>query len=78
VTVMQSYKLYHVLKDNGVTTQFIAYPVPGHSPTDPVRQRDVDRRWGFPQQEREHGRSSTPGTLYMLSNEGSSPDIAFG
>lgn len=45
VTVTQSYKLYHVLKDNGVTTQFIAYPVGGHSPTDPVRQRDIDRRW---------------------------------
>ncbi len=45
VTVTQSYKLYHVLKDNGVTTQFIAYPIPGHSPVDPVRQRDVDRRW---------------------------------
>jgi len=34
-----------VLKDNGVTTQFIAYPISGHSPGDPVRQRDVDRRW---------------------------------
>jgi dipeptidyl aminopeptidase/acylaminoacyl peptidase len=45
VTVTQSYKLYHVLKDNGVTTQFFAYPIPGHSPADPVRQRDVDRRW---------------------------------
>jgi dipeptidyl aminopeptidase/acylaminoacyl peptidase len=45
VTVTQSYKLYHVLKDNGVTTKFIAYPVPGHSPADPVRQRDIDRRW---------------------------------
>jgi dipeptidyl aminopeptidase/acylaminoacyl peptidase len=45
VTVTQSYKLYHLLKDNGVTTQFFAYPVRGHSPVDPVRQRDVDRRW---------------------------------
>ena len=45
VTVTQSYKLYHVLKDNGVTTRFFAYPVGGHSPVDPVRQRDVDRRW---------------------------------
>ncbi|MDQ6699528.1 MAG: S9 family peptidase [Acidobacteriota bacterium] len=45
VTVTQSYKLYHLLKDNGVTTQFIAYPVPGHSPAVPVRQRDIDRRW---------------------------------
>ena len=45
VTVTQSYKLYHVLRDNGVTTKFIAYPVHGHSPTDPVRLRDIDRRW---------------------------------
>ena len=45
VTMTQSYKLYHVLKDNGVETQFIAYPVGGHSPADPVRMRDVDRRW---------------------------------
>ena len=45
VTVTQSYKLYNVLRDNGVTTQFIAYPLPGHSPADPVHSRDVDRRW---------------------------------
>jgi dipeptidyl aminopeptidase/acylaminoacyl peptidase len=45
VTVTQSYKLYHALKDNGVTTKFIAYPMGGHNATDPVRQRDVDRRW---------------------------------
>lgn len=45
VTVTQSYKLFRVLKDNGVTTRFFAYPIGGHSPTDPVRQRDVDRRW---------------------------------
>ena len=45
VTITQSYKLYHALKDNGVPTQFFAYPIPGHSPADPVRQRDVDRRW---------------------------------
>jgi dipeptidyl aminopeptidase/acylaminoacyl peptidase len=45
VTITQSYKLYHALKDNGVETRFFAYPIPGHSPTDPVRQRDVDRKW---------------------------------
>jgi dipeptidyl aminopeptidase/acylaminoacyl peptidase len=45
VTVTQSYKLYRVLKDNGVATQFIAYPIGGHSPSDPVRLRDIDRRW---------------------------------
>jgi dipeptidyl aminopeptidase/acylaminoacyl peptidase len=45
VTVTQSYKLYHALKDNGVQVQFIAYPIPGHFPADPVHQRDVFRRW---------------------------------
>lgn len=45
VPITQSYQLYHALKDNGVTVKFIAYPVPGHFPGDPVRSRDVDRRW---------------------------------
>ena len=45
VPITQSYKLYHALRDNGVETKFIAYPLGGHSPTDPVHQRDVDRRW---------------------------------
>jgi dipeptidyl aminopeptidase/acylaminoacyl peptidase len=45
VTVSQSYKLYHALKDNGVEVQFIAYPVSGHFPPDPVHRRDVRRRW---------------------------------
>lgn len=45
VTPTQSYKLYHALKDNGVPTKFIAYPIYGHNAADPVRQRDVQRRW---------------------------------
>lgn len=45
VTVTQGYKLYHALKDNSVETKFIAYPIPGHNAGDPVRQRDVQRRW---------------------------------
>lgn len=45
VPITQSYRLYHALRDNGVPVQFIGYPLPGHSPTDPVHQRDVDRRW---------------------------------
>jgi len=45
VPITQSYLMYHALKDNGVTVQFFAYPVPGHSPGDPVRQPDVYRRW---------------------------------
>jgi dipeptidyl aminopeptidase/acylaminoacyl peptidase len=45
VTITQGYELYHALKDRGVETEFYAYPVGGHSPVDPVRARDVNRRW---------------------------------
>ncbi len=45
VTTTQAYKLFHALKDNNVPVKFIAYPVPGHSPADPIRYRDVWRRW---------------------------------
>lgn len=45
VPIPQAYKLYHALHDNGVPVKFIAYPVSGHSPADPIRARDVWRRW---------------------------------
>lgn len=45
VPITQSYRLYHALRDRGVKTKFIGYPVSGHSPTDPVHQRDVTRRY---------------------------------
>jgi len=45
VPTAQSYKLYHALRDNDVPVQFIAYPVSGHFPRDPVRREDVFRRW---------------------------------
>ena len=45
VTTTQAYKFYHALKDNEIPVSFIAYPVPGHSPADPIRARDVWRRW---------------------------------
>jgi dipeptidyl aminopeptidase/acylaminoacyl peptidase len=45
VPVAQSYELYHALKDNGVPVKFVAYPVSGHFPNDPVRVTDVYRRW---------------------------------
>lgn len=45
VPITQSYRFYHALRDNGVPTKFIGYPVYGHSPTDPVHQRDVMRRY---------------------------------
>src|SRR5579859_1400930 len=45
VPIVQSYEMYHALKDNGVTTQFFAYPGRGHFPSDPVRVEDVLTRW---------------------------------
>lgn len=45
VPISQSYEMYHALKDNGVTTQFFAYPVAGHFPGDPVHREDVMTRW---------------------------------
>jgi dipeptidyl aminopeptidase/acylaminoacyl peptidase len=45
VTITQGYSLYHALKDNGVPVKFVAYPVAGHFPGDPVRAMDVFRRW---------------------------------
>ncbi len=45
VTTTQAYKLYHALSDNHVTVKFVAYPVPGHFPSDPVRTVDIWKRW---------------------------------
>lgn len=45
VTVSQSFKLFSNLKDNGVKTEFIAYPMPGHFPGDPIHRKDVYERW---------------------------------
>jgi dipeptidyl aminopeptidase/acylaminoacyl peptidase len=45
VTITQGYSLFHALKDNGVPVKFLAFPVAGHFPGDPVRQMDVYRHW---------------------------------
>ena len=45
VTVPQAYKLRRALLDNGVPVTFFAYPIPGHNPIDPIRDRDRWRRW---------------------------------
>ncbi|HKO55627.1 MAG TPA: S9 family peptidase, partial [Thermoanaerobaculia bacterium] len=45
VPVTQSYQMYRALRDNGVPTKFIAYPVSGHSPEDPLRQLDIEKRY---------------------------------
>jgi len=46
VPITESYKLYHALDDHDVPVEFIAYPIPGHFPRDPVHVKDVYRRWG--------------------------------
>ena len=45
VTITNSFKMFHALRDNGVPVQFVAYPVHGHFPADPVRSEDVGKRW---------------------------------
>ena len=45
VPIMQSFAMYRALRDNGVPVKFIAYPVSGHSPEDPVHGADVERRY---------------------------------
>ena len=45
VPITEGYSLFHALKDNGVPVKFIAIPVAGHFPGDPVRQMDVYRQW---------------------------------
>lgn len=45
VPITNSYDLYHALADRGTPVQFIAYPVSGNYPADPVQQLDVLRRW---------------------------------
>jgi dipeptidyl aminopeptidase/acylaminoacyl peptidase len=45
VPITESYKLYRALDDQNVPVKFVAYPIPGHFPADPVHRRDVYRRW---------------------------------
>ena len=45
VPITNGYALYHALKDEGVPVKFIAIPVSGHEPSDPVRESDLFRVW---------------------------------
>ena len=45
VPIINSYEMYHALRDNGVNTEFYAYPVDTHFPGDIVRRTDVYKRW---------------------------------
>jgi dipeptidyl aminopeptidase/acylaminoacyl peptidase len=45
VPIVESYEMYHALRDNGVPVQFYAYPTSGHLPQGPVRLADAYERW---------------------------------
>lgn len=45
VPIVNSYEMYHALRDNGVHTEFFTYPADTHFPGDIVRTTDVYRRW---------------------------------
>ncbi len=45
VPIVNSYEMYHALKDNGVNTEFYVYPADTHFPEDIVRTTDVYKRW---------------------------------
>ena len=43
VPISQSYTYFRVLQDNGVESKFIAFPIAGHNPTDPIRFKELNR-----------------------------------
>ena len=45
VPLVNSYEMYHALKDNGVHVEFYAYPANTHFPGDIVRTSDIFKRW---------------------------------
>jgi dipeptidyl aminopeptidase/acylaminoacyl peptidase len=45
VPIVNNLEWYHALRDNGVETEFWAYPADTHFPGDIVRQTDIYRRW---------------------------------
>lgn len=45
VPIVNSYEMYHALRDNGVHVKFYAYPANSHFPHDIVRTTDIYRRW---------------------------------
>lgn len=45
VSITNSFEFFHALRDNGRPVKFIAFPVVGHFPPDPVHQMQVYRDW---------------------------------
>ncbi len=45
VPIVNSYEMFHALRDNGVPVEFYVYPANTHFPHDIVRTTDIYRRW---------------------------------
>lgn len=43
VPISQSYTYFRALQDNGIESKFIAFPITGHIPTDPIRTKEMNR-----------------------------------
>ena len=43
VPISQSYKYFRILQDRGTASKFIVFPIPGHVPADPVRNKEMNR-----------------------------------
>jgi dipeptidyl aminopeptidase/acylaminoacyl peptidase len=43
VPISQSYTYFRALQDNGIESKFIAFPIAGHVPTDPIRTKEMNR-----------------------------------
>ena len=43
VPISQSYTYFRVLQDIGIESKFIAFPISGHFPSDPLRRKEVHR-----------------------------------
>jgi dipeptidyl aminopeptidase/acylaminoacyl peptidase len=45
VSITNSFEFFHALRDNGLPVKFIAFPVVGHFPPDPVHQLMAYTDW---------------------------------
>ena len=43
VPISQSYTYFRALQDNHIESKFIAFPITGHIPTDPIRTKEMNR-----------------------------------
>jgi dipeptidyl aminopeptidase/acylaminoacyl peptidase len=43
VPISQSYTYFRALQDNDVESKFIAFPISGHFPTDPIRTKEMNK-----------------------------------